>query len=102
MRNVLFAAVLVPFVAGVSATVAAPAHAEPLSLGADGVRALTSQSAPESPLAAFERLFARRVSVLAAPPAPPTVDPLDAPFHAALWSRPIPAKVSAARAPEMR
>ena len=102
MRNVLFAAVLL---AAVSASGAAPAYAEPSQLDAD--RAPTStipaaSAAPESPLAAFERLFARSVAVVVAPPAPAAVDPLDAPFHAALWSPPAPSKMSAAHAAESR
>lgn len=99
MRNALFA---VSLLAAVSAAVAAPAGAESWQVDVDGVRTSTSPAAPESPLAAFERLFARRVPALAAAPAPAAVDPLDAPFHAALWTPPAPSKMSAARVPESR
>jgi len=97
MKNALFAAALLT---AVSAGVAAPTHAEPSRLDGNGVRPSTAAAAPESPLAAFERLFAHRVSAVAPPSAPAAVDPLDAPFHAALWSPAAPSRMSAARVPE--
>ena len=42
--------------------------------------------APEPPAATFERMLAPRRPIADAPLAPSAIDPLDAPFHAALWS----------------
>jgi len=75
----------------------APAHAETLVVGPHGVQASErSVAAPEAPIAAFERLFAARVSTAPAAAAPIVDDPLDAPFHAALWSPPAPSRLAVA------
>ncbi len=75
----------------------APAHAQTLIVGPHGVRAHErSVAAPEAPIAAFERLLAAGVSRLPAPAAPRIADPLDAPFHAALWSPSAPSRLAAA------
>ncbi len=91
----------IAFVAGAVACVAAaafaPAHAEPPVVGPQGVQAAEgSVAAPESPIAAFERLFAAAGSAAPAAAAPVVADPLDAPFRAALWSPPAPSRLASA------
>lgn len=80
-----------------AAAASVPAQAEPLLVGPQGVRAAQgSVAAPDSPIAAFERLFAAAVSAAPAAAAPVVVDPLDAPFRAALWSPPAPSRLASA------
>ncbi len=86
-------AVLLSFVAATQA-----ACAETLVVGPDGVLAAArSIAAPESPAAAFERMLVARAPASAAA-APARVDPLEAPFHAALWSAPKTSKLASAGA----
>ncbi len=77
-----------------------PAQAEPLAVGPHGVQASTqSIAAPEAPIAAFERLLAARAPGVRTPTARLAVDPLDAPFHAALWSPAAPSKLATGSGP---
>ena len=66
-----------------------PAAAAP-DVGADGAeaRAAAESPAPESPAAAFERMFAPRAPVTALAPAGAPADSLTRAFNAALWSTP--------------
>ena len=79
------------------AAVFAPVQAEPLVVGPHGVEASArSVAVPEAPIAAFERLLAAGVSRLPSLAIPRVVDPLDALFHAALWSAPAPSRLATA------
>lgn len=82
------AALMALLVLVVAATVALSPSAAAASAADPGPAAGIQPGAPESPMAAFERMLGKDEPLVAAPAAPSRIDPLLPHFHAALWSAP--------------
>lgn len=76
----------VSFAAVAASLLAQPAFAEPASVAIDGAPTVVASYAPDSPAAAFDRLFASRTATPVQPLAVRSPDTFERQFQIALWS----------------
>lgn len=88
----------VSFAAVAASLLAQPAFAEPASVATHGAPAAITGYVPESPAAAFDRLFASRAAAPVQPLAVRSPDTFEREFQIALWSPNMATATLAARA----